>query len=104
MKFSTFPAYLSPAALPNGATREAQLLHLLRQRCGLAVTVLGEAKDYIERFEKFSTAEQKAAGETLDIDTKTLLKAAHNLCDARPALVEDEPQKAVSQSQTRKSK
>ena len=104
MKLSSFPAYLSPAALPNGASREAQLLHVLRQRCGLAVNVLGEAKDYMERFEEFSKAEQKAAGDSLGINTETLLEVAHDLCDARPAPVEDEPQKAVSRSEERKGK
>ena len=68
------------------------------------MNVLGEAKDYMERFEEFSKAEQKAAGDSLGIDTETLLEVAHDLCDARPAPVEEEPQKAVSRSEERKGK
>lgn len=104
MKFSSFPTYLSPAALPNGSSREAQLLHALRSRCGLAVQVLGEAKDYLERFEQFKKAEQQLAGDSLGIDSKTLVEVAHELCDARPKPVEEKPQKAVTNNQARKRK
>lgn len=103
MKFSSFPTYLSPAALPNGASREAQLLHALRCRCGLAVQVLGEAEDYLEKFQKYEREQQQAAGESLGIDSKILVEVVNDLCKARPAQVEAKEQKQKKPKQEKKT-